>query len=186
MYLCRYLGSNEGMQMQYNEWWMMSSKIKLINSFKPTHTVPQCHSSTPITILLHSTIYIYNSAPCRLSSHIHTVTPPINNSTPSIQNATPHLNTATPCIYTVTSPIHPMPHVPSITLPQLPFTLHISHSSHALYHNYNPHCHPYNYYTEHFNALLRPHSLPPSYPHSTVFDICQIIAFSKPGLSEYF
>ena len=131
--------------MQYNEWWMMSSKIKLINSFKPTHTVPQCHSSTPITILLHSTIYIYNSAPCRLSSHIHTVTPPINNSTPSIQNATPHLNTATPCIYTVTSPIHPMPHVPSITLPQLPFTLHISHSSHALYHNYNPHFHIYNY-----------------------------------------
>ena len=147
MYLCRYLGSNEGMQMQYNEWWMMSSKIKLINSFKPTHTVPQCHSSTPITILLHSTIYIYNSAPCRLSSHIHTVTPHIYNSTPSI--------------YTVTSPIHPTPHVPSITLPQLPSTLHISHSSHALYHNYNPHCHIYNYYTEHFNALLRPP--PPSF-----------------------
>ena len=109
----------------------MSSKIKLINSFKPTHTVPQCHSSTPITILLHSTIYIYNSAPCRLSSHIHTVTPHIYNSTPSI--------------YTVTSPIHPTPHVPSITLPQLPSTLHISHSSHALYHNYNPHFHIYNY-----------------------------------------
>ena len=144
MYLCRYLGSNEGMQMQYNEWWMMSSKIKLINCFNPptqcySATVPpdHTHNNSSTFYNLHvqlRTLSTVESHPSSHTSHLkfHAFHPkchtsPLHCYALHLHCHISHPSNATRSIYTATTPICTAsgPHLTLLppTLPQLQSTL---------------------------------------------------------------